>query len=58
VKGYEEINVALEEIANNIEQKPCQEARGLAHYMDRLETGDKAPGANFAQARSWLLSIV
>ena len=41
VKAYEEINSALEEIADDVEQKPdCrQEACGLAAYMNRLETG-------------------
>ena len=41
VKGYDEINDALEGIAADIEQKAGtrQEARGLASYMNRLETG-------------------
>ena len=41
VKGYDEINAAFEEIAEDIEQKSNtrQEARGLADYMNRLETG-------------------
>ena len=41
VKGYDEINAALEEIADDVDQKAegRQEARGLAAYMNRLETG-------------------
>ena len=41
VKGYDEINAAFEEIADDVEQKADirQEAHGLAAYMNRLETG-------------------
>lgn len=41
VMGYIEINAALEEIADDVEQKADtrQVARGLASYMNRLETG-------------------
>ena len=41
VHGYGTINAALEALADNTEQKAVtrQEARGLADYMNRLETG-------------------
>ena len=41
VKGYDEINAALEEIADDVDQKADgrQDARGLAAYMSSLETG-------------------
>lgn len=41
MKGYDAINDALEGIAADIEEKAGtrQEARGLASYMNRLETG-------------------
>ena len=41
VEGYDEINAALEEIADDVEENPDtrEEARGLASYMNRLETG-------------------
>ena len=41
MKGYDEINAAFEEIAEDVEQKfnTRQEVRGLAGYMNRLETG-------------------
>jgi hypothetical protein len=41
VKGYDKINAALEEIADDVDQKAegRQEACGLAAYMNRLETG-------------------
>ena len=41
VMGYNEIDAALEEIAGDDEEKPetQEEARGLAAYMNRLESG-------------------
>ena len=41
MKGYDEINAALEEIADDVDQKADgrQDARGLAAYMSSLETG-------------------
>ena len=41
VEGYDEINTALEEIADDVEEKPeiKEEARGMASYMNQLETG-------------------
>ena len=41
VEGYDEINTALEEITDEDEEKPeiKEEARGMASYMNQLETG-------------------
>ena len=41
LEGYDEINTALEEIADDDEEKPeiKAEARGMASYMKQLETG-------------------